>query len=127
MNDPFLDFDEMWDYSNPQETETKFRDLLSKTEMDLDKSYYLQLQTQLARTQSLQQKFVEAHAILDKVEVRLTDDLKTAKVRYLLERGRAYRSNNEKSDAMPLFEQAFEICEVNELDFFGVDAAHMLV
>ncbi|MCE7734737.1 MAG: tetratricopeptide repeat protein [Candidatus Heimdallarchaeota archaeon] len=126
MNDPFLDFDEMWDYSNPQETEIKFRDLLSKTEMSGNKSYYLQLQTQLARTQSLQQKFTEAHAILNKVEVHLTDDLNTAKVRFLLERGRAYRSNNEKSEAMPLFKQAFEISEANDLDFFAVDAAHML-
>ncbi|HET7152899.1 MAG TPA: hypothetical protein VFJ29_03970, partial [Candidatus Kapabacteria bacterium] len=63
----FQDFDKLWDYAQPDATEQKFRDVLSRTKKDTDLSYYTQLLTQLARTLGLQKKFAEAHAVLDEV------------------------------------------------------------
>lgn len=80
------DFDSLWDYNHPADTERKFRELLTLAETSADKSYYLQLLTQLARTLSLQRKFDEANEVLNKVEPMLIDDLKLPKIRYLLER-----------------------------------------
>lgn len=58
-SDPF-DFEAMWNYSAPAETESKFRTTLKATEQPPNSEYVLQLQTQIARTLGLQRKFDEA-------------------------------------------------------------------
>ncbi len=99
-------FDKLWNYENPAETETKFRALLSEAEKGGDQEHYLQLLTQLARKQSLQQKLEEAHKILKSVEPKLGKGTPVAEVRYHLERGRTFNSAKKISDAMPLFSKA---------------------
>lgn len=120
------DFDKLWDYNNPSETESNFRKLLPDIKNTGDKSAYLQLLTQIARTLGLQMKFDEAHKILDETESQLTDDLSLAKVRYLLERGRTFNSSKQKEKAEKLFLEAFELSRKNGYDNFTVDAAHMM-
>jgi tetratricopeptide (TPR) repeat protein len=120
------DFDSLWDYDHPAETEKKFRELLQQTEESGDTSYYLQLLTQLARTLGLQRRFDQAHEVLDKIEPKLTNDLKLARVRYLLERGRTLNSSGLPEKAKPLFLEAWELGKQNEYDNFAIDAAHMI-
>ena len=50
--EPRPDFDTLWDYQNPVETEQKFRALLGDAQ-EGDLSHYLQLLTQIARSLSL--------------------------------------------------------------------------
>ena len=119
-------FDKMWDWNNPKVTEEKFRELLPTAEKSGDKNYYLQLLTQIARAQGLQGKFEEAHKTLDLVEKKLTDDLKIAKIRYLLERGRVFNSSGKKDKAKPFFIQAWDYGVKNKLDLYAIDAAHMM-
>lgn len=124
--DNILDFDQLWNYNDPAGTEQKFRALLPQAETDGDTSYHAQLLTQIARTLALQRKFDEAHQVLDQVELRLTDTLETARIRYLLERGRAFNSSGKKELARPLFLEAWERAKAVQEDFYAVDAAHML-
>ena len=123
---PLLDFDKLWDYGKPTETEKKFRDLLAKPERPDDTSYRLQLLTQIARTQGLQRNFDSAHEILDTVEKELNQNLKVAKVRYLLERGRAFNSSKQIEKAKEKFIDAYNLSVECGEDFHTVDAAHML-
>src|SRR5437762_2846093 len=103
------DFDKLWDYAHPTETEKKFRELLAAAEKSGDRSYHAQLLTQIARTYSLRGKFAEAHVTLDQAEKMLTDDMKVARVRYSLERGRTSRSAGKSEDALPLFHAAADL------------------
>ncbi len=120
------DFDTLWDYSNPEQTEAKFMELVPGAIESGNVSYYAQLLTQIARTRGLQGKYQEAHATLDSVEGMLTDDLIVAKMRYLLERGRVYNSSGEPDKSKPLFLEAWEFAAANKEDYYAVDAAHML-
>lgn len=120
------DFDSLWNYDNPEETEKKFREILPEVKASGDKSAYLQLMTQIARTLGLQMKFDEAHRILDETDPQITDEFKLARVRYLLERGRAYNSSKKIDRAREMFLKAFELSRENGFDNFTVDAAHML-
>ncbi len=120
------DFDTMWDYSNPKQTEIKFRELIPVAKESGDMSYYGQLLTQIARTQGMQSKFDDAHKTLDAVETMLTDELVVAKIRYLLERGRAFNSSNYKKKAKPFFLEAWELALAKSEDYYAVDAAHMM-
>ncbi|MBL8098791.1 MAG: hypothetical protein JNK81_06390 [Anaerolineales bacterium] len=118
-----LDFDSLWDYSNPQQTEIKFREVLQQIpEKD---SAHLELLTQIARTQGLQRKFDEAHQTLDQVEKNIKEESKV-KVRYLLERGRVFNSSKRPDKAKPFFEEAFELAKKLKEDNYAVDAIHML-
>ncbi len=120
------EFDKLWDYNNPSETEKKFRELLPEIKNTNDQSAYLQLLTQTARTLGLQMKFDEAHELLDEVEPLLTDELYVAKIRYLLERGRTYRSSKQVEKSRDLFLKAYELAVKHNEDNYAIDAAHML-
>jgi tetratricopeptide (TPR) repeat protein len=120
------DFDALWDYGNPAETKKKFTALLPEAERSKEKDYHLQLLTQIARTDSLQRNFKEAHKTLDEVEKALSEKTPLAEVRYLLERGRTFNSAQKKEEAIPLFAKAFELGKKRKLDYHAIDAAHML-
>ncbi len=123
-SDDLPDFDAWWDYDHPDETEVRFRDLLPQAQAK--PAYHAELLTQIARTQGLQHRFEDAHRTLDRVKGMLSTEMKRAKVRYLLERGRVFNSSRQKALALPLFQKAWqEAGEIGE-DFFAVDAAHML-
>jgi tetratricopeptide (TPR) repeat protein len=116
------DFDSLWDYDDPAASEARFRELLP-TITGPQRS--LQLQTQIARALGLQRKFDEAHRMLDRVEHAAPLPPLT-EVRYLLERGRVFNSSGSPDKARPLFRQAWDKARSATLDFFAVDAAHMI-
>ena len=120
------DFDKLWDYSNPAQTEIEFRKLIPLAEKAKDISYYTQLMTQIARTLGLQKKFEAAHALLDTVKLWLTEATAVSRVRYLLERGRTYNSSGHPDKAKPLFLNAWEHATENNEDYYAIDAIHML-
>ena len=120
------DFIKLWNYNDPAATEKKFRDLIEPAKHSGDASYYLELLTQVARAQGLQDKFTDAHATLDEVQMQLRDDLKTARVRYLLERGRVFTSSNQPEKAKPLFLQAWELASAANETKYAADALHMV-
>ena len=118
------DFDSLWDYSAPDKTEAKFRELLPQ--FPENELAHIELLTQIARTQGLQRKFDEAHQTLDEVEKQLDENPSRAKVRYLLERGRVFNSSMQVEESKPLFEQALDLAKTLGEDFYAVDAIHML-
>jgi tetratricopeptide (TPR) repeat protein len=125
MNSELPDFDQFWDYDRPGETEAKFRALLAEAARDA--SYHAQLLTQIARAQGLQRRFDEAHKTLDEAKALLAGELKRARIRYLLERGRVYNSSKHPDLARPLFLEAWELASsTSGEDFYAIDAAHML-
>lgn len=120
------DFDALWNYNEPAETETKFREILPAAEASGDADYHAELLTQIARTLGLQRNFDEAHTVLDQVEAMLGATGERPRVRYLLERGRVLNSSGQKGKARPLFEEAWQRGQAGGFDFFAVDAAHMI-
>lgn len=121
-----INFDKLWDFQDPVETERKFRELLPTAETSGDTTYHAELLTQIARTHSLRLQFEQAHAWLDRAKAIIGAEQSRAQIRYLLERGRTYNSAREPKQARPLFKQAYDMgCALGE-DFFAIDAAHMM-
>jgi tetratricopeptide (TPR) repeat protein len=120
------EFDKLWNYDKPKETETVFRNLIPNAISAKDKDYLLQLRTQIARTEGLQRKFDEAHHTLDGVQKELDSHTSVAEVRYLLERGRVFNSSKKADQALPLFVKAYDFAVARHQDNFAVDAAHMV-
>src|SRR5688572_5576293 len=126
MSGKLADFDEMWNYQEPQQTEEKFLALLPQAIKEKNSSYLGQLYTQLARTQSLQNNFDKAHDYLDKAKSLLKEADELTEVRYLLELGRIHNSAGDTARAQVLFDEAWKKAKSIQADGYAVDAAHML-
>ncbi|AZZ35636.1 hypothetical protein CIK05_02080 [Bdellovibrio sp. qaytius] len=120
------DFNKLWNFSKPAETEIKFRETLAEVEVNADLDYILQLKTQIARAEGLQRKFDEAHKTLDTVEIALDATTPVAEIRYNLERGRVFNSSKQKDKAIWYFRKAFNLADAAKQEDFAVDAAHMV-
>ncbi|MCB1188444.1 redoxin domain-containing protein [bacterium] len=121
------DFTTLWNFNDPAGTRAKFEEILPQAEASGNTAYLAELLTQVARTYGLQEMFGEAHATLDRVEGMLSGDgMDKARLRYLLERGRAFNSSKKPELAQPLFLEAYELGLTTEFDGLTIDAAHML-
>lgn len=116
----------LWDYNDPEGMEKKFREIEPEVQSSGDEAYYIELLTQIARTQGLQMKFDEAHKILDEAESLLKEGYTKAQIRYYLERGRTYNSSKFYDKAKELFLKAYELAKQAGEDNLTIDAAHML-
>ncbi len=119
-------FDTLWNYDDPAGTESKFRELFPKAQESGDSSYLAELWTQIARAQGLQQRFADANKSLDQADALIKPDMKTARVRSQLERGRVLNSSGKKEESVPLFKEAFRLAQEAGLEFYAIDAVHML-
>lgn len=121
-------FDKLWDYSNPAATREKFIKIYEQNKNNIaEKSLLTELQTQIARTYSLQFEFEKANEWLHNAELLLDkENIGVEHIRYHLERGRVFNSANNKEAAAPHFNQALTIAEKLQQDFYAIDAAHML-
>src|SRR5262245_42497239 len=132
MPDTLPDFDARWDYDHPDSTEAVFRALLPQARASGNNDYVAQLLSQIARTQGLQMKFDDANKTLEEAQALLTPEMRVARVRVLLERGRVWNSSKHQDLAIPLFTAAWDLArEAGALgqpgaDGYAVDAAHML-
>ena len=120
------DFDSFWNYDDPAGTEARFRELLPKARESGNMEYLAELLTQIARSQGLQQKYAEAGATLNEAAELIKPDMKRAQVRLLLERGRSLNSSGKPQESQPLFKEALSTARQAGLEFYAIDAAHML-
>ena len=120
------DIDKAWNFRDPAASETSFRELIREGEQAGDTAWTLEAKTQLARSLGLQQRFDEAHDVLDGVEAELSDDEPRLRARFLLERGRVLNSSGHAEDAIAPFERALEAANLAGDEYLAVDAAHML-
>lgn len=87
------DFDQLFT-ENPFDIEKNLSALLPEAENRADKSIYLQILSQIALAQAMQQKFDVAHQTLDEAGRSLEPQYPLAKIRLLLERGRVYHQSD---------------------------------
>jgi len=119
-------FDELF-IGNPVDIERNLSALLPEAEKRADKSSYLQILSQIALAQAMQQKFDIAHQTLDKAEKLLEPQYQLAKIRLLLERGRVYHQSDRLDQALSLFIQSYDLSRLSpEFDFHTVNASHMV-
>jgi tetratricopeptide (TPR) repeat protein len=118
-----MDLSTLWNFNDPAASESALRDALARA---ANRDDALTLETQIARTLSLRSRFAEAHALLDSLEPRLANAGAEPRVRFLLERGRTFRSSKAPEKARPLFDEAAERAHASHLDALEVDALHMV-
>jgi len=115
-----------WNFSDPRQSEIRFLELAEELARQGDRAGQLQALTQVARARGLDGRFAEGHELLDGFAAEIDRQPPVVRVRYLLEQGRLFNSDGALEQALPLFEQAWEVGRSAQLDALAVDAAHML-
>ncbi len=108
----------LWDFDDPAASGERFLDAAEHAE-EPDRTAWL---TQYARTLGLQERYDDAHQVLD----RLSADDPQAATYLDLERGRVLNSSGRADEARPLFESAARTAEAAGLEALHVDALHMV-
>ncbi|MEP9363654.1 tetratricopeptide repeat protein [Nocardioides sp. CN2-186] len=111
------DVQTLWDFDDPAGSEARLREAADIAE-GTDR---LVLLTQVARALGLQERYDEAHGVLD--DLAVSDD--EVVVRVSLERGRLFRSAGDAEAARPHFDAAERTAATAGLDALRVDAIHM--
>lgn len=110
---------DLWDFDDPAGSEQRFRAASAAA----DGEQRGILLTQLARALGLQERYDDAHAVLDDLT---PDGSAEVECRLLLEQGRVYRSSGDPDHARRFFVEAAQVAERAGLDELYVDALHML-
>jgi tetratricopeptide (TPR) repeat protein len=113
--------DELWDFDDPAESESRFRVAAGDASADRQRDI---LMTQVARALGLQGSYSEGMAILDAIP-HADGDLEV-EVRARLERGRILNTRGDRDEARPQFAAAFEGATSAGLENLAVDALHMI-
>jgi tetratricopeptide (TPR) repeat protein len=126
-----IDVAKLWDFNKPELSEERFRSVLTTASAD----DALILQTQIARSYGLRQRFPQAQEILADIESQVQSASVEAQVYYYLELGRTYSSATHppesqttevKELARSAYMRAFELAQKGELDALAIDALHMM-
>jgi tetratricopeptide (TPR) repeat protein len=122
----------LWDFSNPDLSERRFRDALKSATGD-DR---LVIHTQIARTHMLRRDFAAARDVLQAISSEVPEAGAEVKARYWLELGRTYASHRHDRATQTLesghlarnaFSTSLKISSEAKLDGLAVDALHMFV
>lgn len=120
------DWKTLWDFNDPAASEKRFEERLALVRGTAEPDAVVILLSQLARSRGLQRRFDEAHRTLDEAERLLGNRRGEARVRVLLERGRARNSAGEEGRGRAEFLAALEVAQASGLDGLVVDAMHMM-
>ena len=126
-----IDVTPLWDFSQPELSEQRFRAALQTASGD----DALILQTQIARSHGLRKDFATARAMLRDIEPQIAQAGSEARVRYFLELGRTYASathapeqmtQQDRDLARAAYRRALDEARAARLDNLAIDAIHML-
>lgn len=110
----------LWDFDDPVGSEAVLRAAADGSSTAPGRQ--AELLTQVARSLGLQERFDEAHRMLDMLELSTP----AVAVRVLLERGRLYRTAGDLPAAVSSFEAAATAAQHAGLPVLEADALHML-
>lgn len=114
-----MTLDELWDFADARGSEERLR---AAFEVAADPVERRELRTQIARALGLQERFTEAHGVLDALDL----DEPVVAVRVALERGRLHNSAGAPVEAAWHFRRAADLAAAHGLTFLRIDALHML-
>ncbi|MBV8466642.1 MAG: hypothetical protein JO218_11930 [Burkholderiales bacterium] len=120
------DVEAWWDFDHPKDSEQRFRQEVAVAEQNGDLNERGELMSQIARAQAMQGQFKAAQETLDQLQQELPKLAPIVSVRFTLEQGRMIQALGDPKRAWRWYHAALQLAQKNKLDFFAIDAMHMM-
>ncbi|HUP56679.1 MAG TPA: hypothetical protein VM598_04445 [Bdellovibrionota bacterium] len=127
-----LDLDLLWNPLDPDASKAAFEALLPEAERlaSEDHSFLIELRSLIGRAEAFSKRYPEALASLKLAEQLLADQKSvyrvSAKIRWLIERGRLHVLERTPSQARALLMEAWTLAINSGEDYFAVEAAQII-
>lgn len=128
----FQDLEALWNPLDLEASEAMFRALIQEAEKlsGRDRCYLIELVSLIARIEGVRGNFPQAHASLDNAERLLEEQGATyrvsARIRWLVEKGRLHVLEKVPSLAQNLFAEAWVLAFNSGEDYFAVEIAQLM-
>jgi len=128
----FRNLDQLWNPADVLASEAVFNGLLPDAHKltGKDRSFLIELLSLIGRSEAFQMKFSQAASSLEKAETLLNEQnsnyLVSARIRWLIEKGRFYILKKTPSQARGLFSEAWTLAINSGEDYFAVEIAQLM-
>lgn len=126
----FQNLDQLWNPADLPASEAAFKALLPEAERLNNQWAIIELLSMIGRAEAFQQKFTQARSSLDRAEKLLSEQQASyqlsAKIRWLIERGRLHIFEKTPFPARKLFAEAWTLAINSGEDYFAVEIAQLL-
>lgn len=128
----FQDLDQLWNPADVVGSEVAYRALLPEGQKltGRDRCYLIDLYSLIGRSQALQEKYADARLSLDAAEALLEEEQAvypvSARIRWLIEKGRLHILAKTPSQAKGYFSEAWTLSINSAEDYFAVEIAQLL-
>lgn len=128
----FPNLDQLWNPADLSGSKAAFQALLPDAQNlpGKDRSFLIQLLSFIGRSEAFLEKYIQARASLEKAEELLeegqTSYQVSAKIRWLIEKGRLHILEKTPSQARRLFSEAWTLAIHSGEDYFAVEIAQLM-
>lgn len=132
LESKFQNLDRLWNPADPAGSEAVFRAFLTEAQQltGRDRSYLIELYSLIGRAEALQEKYSEARTSFDAAEAYLREKEAvfqvSARIRWLIEKGRLHILEKTPSQAKVFFSEAWTLSINSAEDYFAVEIAQLL-
>lgn len=123
MDFNFPDYMALWNYDDPQTTATTFFAMLDMAAVSVDKTFFSELLSQIARTYVMRNDFTQAEYYLAQAKAFLGNAEPRAEVYYLREKARMLAAQHDREGAKTLLVEAWTLAEKERYDQLVLETA----
>ncbi|MGF1702815.1 hypothetical protein L4D09_21235 [Photobacterium makurazakiensis] len=123
MDFNFPDYMALWNYDEPALTATTFFAMLNMASNSVDKTFYSELLSQIARTFVMRESYDDARHFLDQAELYLENAEPRAEVYYLREKARLFAATDKSHEVEELLIHSWQIADKEKYDQLAIETA----
>ncbi|MGF1681720.1 hypothetical protein [Photobacterium minamisatsumaniensis] len=123
MDFNFPDYMALWNYDEPALTATTFFAMLNMASNSVDKTFYSELLSQIARTFVMRESYDDARHFLGQAELYLENAEPRAEVYYLREKARLFTATDKPREVEELLIHSWQIANKEKYDQLAIETA----
>ncbi|WP_036823258.1 hypothetical protein, partial [Photobacterium sanctipauli] len=119
----FPDYMALWNYDDPETTASTFFAMLNMASSSMDKTFFSELLSQIARTFVMREQYEDANHFLEQAKLYLDNAEPRAEAYYLREKARLLTAKGQSEQATELLVESWHIADEEKYDQLAIETA----